>query len=204
MYIYKTTNLINGKTYVGQCINSVNKTRSYLGSGTALKSAFKKYGKENFKKEILIENVRTLNLLNSWEIHFIKVLKPNYNISPGGRTLTEETKRKISKANRGKKVSEETRRKMSEAKKGVKKSEEHKRNISKTQTGVYKDVTYEERYGTERAKEIKKKLSNSNRGKTYEEIHGIERAKEIKTKMSKSRRGRIPWNKGKTNDESKR
>lgn len=50
MQIYKTTNLVNGKVYVGQeKWNNPN----YLGSGKILRLAIKKYGIENFKKEIL-------------------------------------------------------------------------------------------------------------------------------------------------------
>lgn len=48
--IYKTTNLINNKIYVGK--DSHNDS-NYFGSGTILVKAIKKYGKENFKKEIL-------------------------------------------------------------------------------------------------------------------------------------------------------
>ena len=48
--IYKTTNLINGKIYVGSDISNIP---SYLGSGKILKCAIKKYGKDNFQKEIL-------------------------------------------------------------------------------------------------------------------------------------------------------
>lgn len=50
-YIYITTNLINGKKYIGQHKGKVND--SYLGSGTTITKAINKYGKENFTKEIL-------------------------------------------------------------------------------------------------------------------------------------------------------
>lgn len=50
-YIYMTTNLINGKKYIGQHKGKVND--SYLGSGTTITKAIQKYGKENFKKDIL-------------------------------------------------------------------------------------------------------------------------------------------------------
>lgn len=50
--VYKTTNLINGKIYVGLHVTS-NLEDDYLGSGSQLKSAVKKYGKENFKREYI-------------------------------------------------------------------------------------------------------------------------------------------------------
>jgi len=50
--VYKTTNLINGKIYVGLHVTS-NLEDDYLGSGVQLKSAVKKYGKENFKREYI-------------------------------------------------------------------------------------------------------------------------------------------------------
>lgn len=51
--IYKTTNLINGKIYVGMH-STDNLNDGYLGSGWILKQAIKKYGKENFKREVLL------------------------------------------------------------------------------------------------------------------------------------------------------
>jgi uncharacterized cupin superfamily protein len=51
-YLYKTTNLINNKYYYG--IHSTNNLNDgYLGSGTYLRRSIRKYGKKNFKREIL-------------------------------------------------------------------------------------------------------------------------------------------------------
>jgi hypothetical protein len=50
MVVYKTTNIINNKIYVGK---DARNSPSYLGSGKLLKEAIEKYGKENFVKEVL-------------------------------------------------------------------------------------------------------------------------------------------------------
>ena len=132
-YIYKITNLINGKIYIGQ--HDGNK-KNYFGGGTMLKRAIKKYGKKNFKKEIIKQGNFNQMFLNELEIHYIRLYAPNntensYNILPGGKMCgfkgckhTKEAKKKIAKAsknrksNLGKKVSVETKLKMSIARKG--------------------------------------------------------------------------------------
>ena len=48
MYIYKITNNINGKEYIGYKTKTVNESKNYYGSGIIIKHAIKKYGKDNF------------------------------------------------------------------------------------------------------------------------------------------------------------
>lgn len=46
--VYKTTNLINYKTYIG--VHKINESDKYLGSGTVLKLVIKKYASDLFKR----------------------------------------------------------------------------------------------------------------------------------------------------------
>jgi group I intron endonuclease len=85
MVIYKTTNLVNGKIYIGQ--DKYNDPR-YLGSGKILHFAFEKHGIENFKKEI-VEVCETQEILNQREKFWISYYnstdrKVGYNIAKGG------------------------------------------------------------------------------------------------------------------------
>lgn len=95
MYIYKTTNLINGKIYIGKTTRTCEYSKeNYMGSGTYIQMAFKKYGKENFKKEILeyADNKQDLSKLESKYIseHNSADMSIGYNI------LTEGTEDVIS------------------------------------------------------------------------------------------------------------
>jgi hypothetical protein len=53
--IYKTTNLLNGKFYIGKHNQPTSEFDGYYGSGSLLKKAIKKYGKDNFIRETLFE-----------------------------------------------------------------------------------------------------------------------------------------------------
>lgn len=87
-YIYKTTNLVNGKIYVGQKKSKTFLGNKYLGSGKKLNDSIKHYKKENFKVE-LIEQIETKDLMDEREIYWIKYYNATnkeigYNISEGG------------------------------------------------------------------------------------------------------------------------
>ena len=96
-YIYKTTNLINGKIYIGQKKSNKFLAEKYLGSGKRLREAIEKYGRENFKVE-LIEWIEFFELMDAREIYWISYYNATnkdigYNISEGGnvnRTMVGE------------------------------------------------------------------------------------------------------------------
>lgn len=84
--IYKTTNLINKREYIGQHV-AYNLNDNYIGSGSLLSNAIKKYGKHNFKKEIL-HIFDTFDEMNQKEIELVNhdyVLRDDtYNVTLGG------------------------------------------------------------------------------------------------------------------------
>ena len=102
-YIYKTTNLVNGKIYIGQHKSSIFDI-NYFGSGKYLHNSINKYGKENFKIEILKE-CNNFEELNFYEVFYIQQFNSTnkdigYNITLGGQgcicyVFTDEDKAKI-------------------------------------------------------------------------------------------------------------
>lgn len=179
-YIYKTTNLINGKIYIGQ--HKANKfDTNYYGSGKYFCHALNKYGKENFKIE-LIEWCETQSQTNSRERFWIKKFNSRdksigYNITEGGdgwRGIhhTKLSKQKISKSKIG----------ITPNREYLTLNNEIKGKISNTLKEYYK--THDNpRKGIHLSDETKEKLRQANLGKTYSE--------EVRAKH------KLPaWNKG--------
>ena len=133
-YIYKHTNLVNRKVYIGQTMQDV-KIRFASGHGYKnnkhFNSAIKKYGWDNFSHEILLENL-SADEATLYEGKFITEFRSSdrnfgYNKSSGGEqpSLNEETKKKYA----------ERLRKMAELRKGTPMSEEQKIKISNSRKG---------------------------------------------------------------------
>lgn len=141
--IYKITNKLNGKVYIGQSVDINARWRRHCSAkdNFAIHNAIKKYGAENFSFEVLLEC--PADMLNVWERDMIALydcITPNgYNLTEGGGgcKCSEETKIKISNAHKGKHFSEEHKRKIGNAHKGKYFSEETRRKISEARKGMH-------------------------------------------------------------------
>lgn len=111
MIIYQTTNLLNGKKYIGK---DSHNNPNYLGSGVLLKEDIKKYGKENFKKEILeyCDTDEDLTIRETYWINYFKAIQSNmyynlvdfsagWNISKLGEEKYNIIRHRISEASKG-------------------------------------------------------------------------------------------------------
>lgn len=176
--IYQITNNVNGRIYIGK-----HKTQDladgYMGSGKLIQKAIKKYGIDNFQKDILFVfasesemNAKEKELVNE---NFV-LSSDNYNITLGGsggwdpvkskiaflgRKHTEEAKRKIGIASANRKYSDETKRKIVEHNKTHVKRKE---NISKALTG--------RRLSEETKQKISKAVKNNHANNVYKKIDG--------------------------------
>jgi len=129
MYVYKLTNIIDGKSYIGQTTRTVEERvlehfKYHLKPDRGcrkLSFAIKKYGVENFKIET-IDTADSLEDLNNKEIYWIEYynsMKNGYNLSSGGNGrgsfISDETRKLLSKAGKGRKHSADQKRKIREA-----------------------------------------------------------------------------------------
>lgn len=170
--IYRITNKLNGKFYIGSTSNMRKRMREHMSNlrrgihvNDHLQHAFDKYGEENFAFEVY-EYVKNIDDLLTVEQRVLDDLKPyddevGYNISEYaysyrvfgednphyGVPKSEEHKRKIRESLLGHKHSEETKRKISKAVKGKNTGKDHWS------------------YGKERTKKHRERFSASMKGK---------------------------------------
>lgn len=162
--IYKVTNKVNGKVYIGQTIRSFNRRKTeHLNQAKTKRrscayfhSALLKYGPDSFEWKIIFES-DSQNTLNSKEIEFIKEYNAygenGYNLCYGGDSNSgyklseetiekrrnfkhsDETKEKARQRMLGTKLSDETKEKIRQANLGKKASEKTKEKMSKSNKG---------------------------------------------------------------------
>lgn len=167
MYIYKITNNINNKIYIGKSTDSrPHKKISYYGSGLLIGRAIEKYGISNFTKEIIDECLDNDELCEKemyWILHYNSTdSSVGYNITPGGTggdTLSNHPnadiiREKISNTLKGRVFTEDHKKnlcinhhsilyngsvytKISKSLKDKEKTQEHKDNISNSIKKLY-------------------------------------------------------------------
>lgn len=197
--VYKTTNKVNGKFYIGvHKTNKENDFDGYYGSGTLLKKAIKKYGKHNFCRE-------TIYFCDSYDEAYSKekelvsqeLIESNqcYNSRLGGEGGTSpnlEVRKSMSEARKGKYTKE------SNHFFNKKHSNETRKILSDKAKTRFADPKNNPMYGKNHTDETKQKLSEMRKRISYEERYGIERANEIRKKASLKLSGKNNPNYGKS------
>jgi group I intron endonuclease len=202
MVIYKTTNLVNGKQYIGR--DSRNNP-NYLGSGPLIKKAIKKYGKENFIKEIIEEChsfeqmvEREEYWLNYYDAGHSKMFYNMHNKGSGAEHSDEWRRQRsiltIGENNPfyGKTHSIQSRKRMSKIRKGKRWSDEYKLKMSEVMNSSekYKDFV-ETRRGKARPEHSKKMKELYASGKLVPHNLGKPNSPEARAKISAKNKGKI-------------
>jgi group I intron endonuclease len=224
-YIYKITNLLSEKVYIGQTNNPQKRWNCHkkenVAPEMAIHKAMKKYGIDNFIFEVIatvlpvedeIEYSKITNdtedlLIIQYESH--ASLGKGYNVKRCGNTFptTKETKLKMRQARLGKKVSEEAKDKISQAQLG------NQKHLGKKHSEEAKEKCRQARLGKKVSEEAKDKIRQARIGKKFSEetreklrqarigqvpwMFGKKHSEETKLKMSQARIGKEAWNKGK-------
>ena len=109
--IYKIQNKVNGRCYIGQTRQGlVQRKREHLNRfhrgdrDHRIYLAFKKYGLDNFTWEVISQTTdyKLLDVLEQFFVEKYNSFENGYNCSAGGCSVSEETRLKISQANKGK------------------------------------------------------------------------------------------------------
>ncbi|MFZ4411505.1 MAG: GIY-YIG nuclease family protein [Bacteroidales bacterium] len=189
MIIYKITNLINQKIYIGQTIQPMQKRwQAHCHKNSRclhLAGAIKQYGKESFKIE-QIDTADTLDSLNDKEefwIAFFDCMNPKigYNLMSGGKSRRWSDESKLKAHN--------TRQKVGYSRTGSTMSEANKQALKKANTGLKRSEDWIEKFtkrmtGRKASEETKAKMKLAHKGRTHSE--------ETKDKMKELAAGKRP------------
>jgi group I intron endonuclease len=192
--IYKITNKVNGKIYIGSAVNLDRrwtehkrclKTRTHPNN--KLLNAWHKYGAENFEFIVLIYcEPKDLLMYEQRCIDSFEVITKGYNLCPtAGSVLgikrSDETRKRMSESQKGKGPSAEAIAKMVATKLGQKRaphSEETKKKMREAHAG--------RKLGPQ-SEETKAKRSAALKGKKRSKF-----SEETRKKMSEAQKGKIP------------
>lgn len=191
-YVYKTTNLLNGKIYIGQHVPK--KKSIYYGSGTLLKPALEKYGKNNFKVEVL-QWCRNQEELNEAEVDWINNKCPECLVENGGYNIKTTSqgdvdyswmsddekskiwKEKISKAKTGFRHSKETKKYLKEWHKDHPNGGQFQKGHQTWNKGIPRTEAEKEKmstskkafYQTEKGKKLREEIGKKHKGLKHSE-----------------------------------
>lgn len=187
--IYKTTNQINQKFYIGKH-ETTDLNDGYLGSGIAITAAIKKYGKINFKREILhvFDNKKLMESKEKELLSDTVLQNPQcYNIALGGQggnlgsTVNQKIGIAMSIALKGKSKSDSHKAALSKSNTGRRHSDSVKQKISKTVSQNWKDLSVSQR---------KEKFGHpAERNGFFGKAHSAETKAKIKETIGDSRKG---------------
>jgi group I intron endonuclease len=150
--IYRVTNKVNGKRYIGQTTMQLSKRwhahKRADGRCVSLSAAIKKYGAECFEV-VEIDRAYSRQELDAKEIAYIEAERTQdpevgYNLRPGGMTpsFSAETRAIMSARKVGTVLTKEHRAKIAASSAGVPKSAEHCAKVSAAKRGVPKSAAH--------------------------------------------------------------
>ena len=206
--IYKITNIVNGKMYIGQSLDVKHRIRQHryqlnkgIHSNSHLLSSYNIHGVECFSYEIIytigdktITKEQIIKILNDKEKYYIEKYDSfdmGYNLTSGGenKIFSETSIKKMSESHKGQIPSAVTRERISNRLKNRTFSKEHRRKLSEANNG---------RKHTDSAKQ---KMSENRMGDKNNR-YGTHHTEETKRKIGGAQIGESNHNFGKITPEN--
>lgn len=146
MLIYKITNDVNNKIYVGQTIRTLEDRKWQhihnvkIGCKTHLYNAMRKYGIEHFHFEKIcdVDNIDDLNILERYYIAKYNCIKDGYNMVDGGGNnvmFLDDVKQRHDNIMRSKEVRNKISQSMKQYRQKHPFTEEHRKKLSESAMG---------------------------------------------------------------------